>query len=300
MLIAVTLGGLVFLAFRIHKDLVFSLAWYAILSSALTPFISRTLRPRDIFFYFIIIAALFASWMMVNNSVFALLEELINTNPYGDYVLANIDFRLSLSIFIMKFIITAWPTDVRILIVFVLLIANLLTFPRLKRYILSQIKQPYFEFVVYSHSVIKGHLRILFSKSASTAVLHGVLWGLAALLLKFDNYVLMMFVMMLCAFIPHYGLFVGGVLSLFFVESGLFLLQIGGLCIALASIWFVDHTIYKNKRPLTYRVPLWLNVGIIVLGYALFSFYGLFFSTILIYAGYIISDTISTNLALWH
>ena len=148
------------------------------------------------------------------------------------------------------------------------------------------------------HSVT--HQTALFSKAASSAVLYALLWGLAAFLLKFDNFMLMMFIMLLCAFIPHYGLFVGGILSLFYVESGLFLLQIGGICIAIASIWFVDHTLYKNQRPLTYRLPIFINLLILIAGYILFSFYGLFFGTILVYVGYIMADKISENLTLRH
>jgi predicted PurR-regulated permease PerM len=155
-------------------------------------------------------------------------------------------------------------------------LANVLIFPGFFKLCAKAIPTRYFEFVVAALSRLKRALQQYFVASFSFALLNSALWCLAAYLLQFDNFILMTFIMFLCAFVPRIGLFVAAVLSLLFVESGLFLIQLGGMLIALASIWFIDHTALRSHILVQTRLPVSLFIVLPILGYIAFSFSGFF------------------------
>jgi len=119
----------------------------------------------------------------------------------------------------------------------------------------------------------------------------------------------MTFLMIICTFFPRIGLFVAVLLSLLFVESGLFLIQLGGLFIAAASVWFVDHTIFRDQKQITTYIPILVLASLPLICYVFFwilalpyeyFFLGSFMSAPLVHVSALISSTIYKFSSLIH
>jgi len=258
----------------LSKDLFVSVIWYGLIASVLfsrTPFYRMQkllLLPGVI--------VLFAIWGLTNTALLRLLEKTIVTNPYGDYIFNQFNFRLTFSIFILKFISLFWMTHLRLLLTALMLAAHVLTSSALKNYFFNRLPHRCFEFSAFFLQKAWSNTGNYAAIAIRSALLNAPLWGIAAILLRFDNAVVLVFIMAVSSFIPRLGLFVGALLSLFFVESGLFLLQLGGLLIAVASIWFLDHSLFQNSpQPqaglFTVALP-----AVVIIAYFFASFYGFF------------------------
>ena len=275
---AILLISAAFGLYALNEDVFFGLIWFFILASLAATLSERIARPTQQLLLYLGMLFLAAVWYIYNDALFFLVSTSVNSNPYGEYLIDQFGFRLTLSIFVLKAILKIWLTDERLIIAILLLLANILIFPGIFRACAMAIPARFFEFVVSVSSHLKRSLHQYFAASFSFALLNSALWCLAAYLLQFDNFILMTFIMFLCAFIPRIGLFVAAVLSLLFVESGLFLIQLGGMLIALASIWFVDHTALRSHILVQTQLPVSLFIVLPVLGYAIFAFPGFFLS----------------------
>lgn len=286
--------------YSVNADFFFGLGWFFLLSSTVSIFTDRLsgIKSRWLVYLFIVIVA--AVWFVFNDVLFYLLSTRVQSNPYGEYFIDQFEFRLTLSIFAIKTILNLWLTDTRLLFAGALWMINMTVFPRLLKYIFSILPIRTFEFVVLTTSQIITELKRYAVTSVGRAVISGALWCLATFLLQFDNFIIMTLIMLLCAFIPYAGLFVAALLSLLFVESGLFLIQLGGMLIALASIWFVDHTLIREQKSTQNLLLVILMTILPILGYVIFVFPGFFFSAPFAYIAGLISFNIAKNWALIH
>lgn len=281
----------------LSADFFFGFAWFFLIIAIFSKRLS--LRPKSYPLYFSLL--LFAvAWIIYNDALFYLISTQVNSNPYGEYFIDQFGRRLSLSIFVLKIVLKMWLTDTRLLIAGGLWLGHLCIFPRLLKSLFSALPTRYFELVVLTTSRAFAEVQHYAVRSFVRALISGALWCVAAFLLQFDNFILMTFIMLLCAFIPFIGLYVAALLSLLFVESGLFLIQLGGMLIALASIWFVDHTLFKNSAHITTRFPIVLLIVLLVLGYKIFAFTGFFLAGPLAYLSLLFSHNLSKNWTLIH
>ncbi|MBN1464968.1 hypothetical protein JXA02_04355 [candidate division KSB1 bacterium] len=251
---------------QVQADLFFAALWFLIYASLIRPVTNRMPARR-----FLICAAIIlcgALWYVLNDALLRLVSANINSNPYGDYILAQLEFRLSLSIFILKIIKNSWLTDSRLFICIGLLLVHVSIGPQLTRWLFSRLPARLFEFIVTVFSHINIEASRYLATSLILACVNGALWCLACFLLQFDNFMLMTFLMFICAFLPHIGLIIAALLSLVFVETGLFLIQIGGLLITVALIWFIDHTLFQNQEQIGRYMPVTLLFFLPPLSYA--------------------------------
>jgi len=298
--VLVVIAGAAVGVYLLDQDIFFGIFWFLILNSTLSHVQYRfpTSSQRLMLYCVFIISA--SIWVLTNQSIIRLAANHLNSNPYGDYMISDFTARVSLSVFVLKMLLKCWLNDVRLVIVALLVLANVLTFPRLKKWLISQLSHRWFEFVFAGVHRIKLKLYTYLGHSFALAVLSALMWGLAALLLKFDNVLVMTIVMALSAFIPHIGLFVGAGLSLLFVESGLYLLQFGGLLIAFASIWFVVQTLFVSSLPESNLLQYIMMMSLLVLGYIGASFTGLFSLPPLIYIYSVFYTSFRQNFKLVH
>lgn len=283
--------------FWIDKDLSVSVIWYGLIASVLL-IDRRPIRRIPKLLLILSVAVLFTLWGLANTAVLRLLEKTIVTNPYGDYLLNRFDFRLALSIFILKLVDFFWMTDLRLLLTALMLAAHVLTFSAFKNHFFNRLPHRRFEFSVFFFQKARLNTENYTGTAISSALLNAPLWGIAAVLLRFDNAVVLIFIMAIASFIPRLGLFVGALLSLFFVESGLFLLQLGGLLIATASIWFLDHSLFQNKPHTHTGLSTVALLAVLVTAYYPASFYGLFLAAPFACISYGIADALSSSLPL--
>ncbi len=244
-------------------------------------------------------ALLGVAWMLVNDAVYQLVALNINSNPYGEYFVSRFEFRLRLSLFILKLISRVWLTDSRMVIVYILFIANAMTFPTVLKSLSLRLPHKWFEFFVHTTGEIISVVRSYLAASFAHFIVNTFLWCLAAFLLRFDNFVILTAIMALCSFTPYFGLFFGAAMAVVYVESGLFMLQLGGIFIAAASIWFVDHTLFSTGDP-PGRWRLIVLLASLPVGYALFSFPGLFAAAPFTHLALLLSDKIYTGTSLIH
>ncbi len=291
------ISGFVFYHFNV--DLFFAVLWFLALSAVLSTLTTRLITNIVRLLIWFVTFVLLAVWFVFNDRLFLLVSESVNSNPYGEYILGQFEFRLLLSIFVLKAILKIWLTDARLMIAAILLIVQFAISPSI-RFLLMALPARLFEFVVHSTSLLKIKFRRYITVSISQALLNSVLWCLAAFLLQFDNFILMTFIMLLFSFIPRIGIFIGAALSLLFVESGLFLIQLGGMLIALASMWFVAHTFIRDQVLLDRTIPLYALALLPVAGYFVFSFWGLFLAAPVVYLAVSLTRVLSENTRLIH
>ncbi len=292
--------GAGFLIYILNADVFFALGWFVLLFAILSHATAGRARWQSKLIIWIGAVILAGIWVIFNEKLFLLISTSVNSNPYGEYFLGQFEFRLLLSIFVLKAILKMWLTDARLLIAAILLVLHVAVVAPSVRVLLRAMPGRIFEFVVYTGSLMSVELRRYLSVSFSMAIINSLLWCLAAFLLQFDNFILMTFIMLLFSFIPRLGLFVGAALSLLFVESGLFLIQLGGMLIALASIWFVDHTFVKDQDLLDKTIPLPVVAVLPAAGFVGFSFWGLFLAAPVFYAVIIVARNIAENSPLIH
>ncbi|MBN1561819.1 hypothetical protein JW998_16330 [candidate division KSB1 bacterium] len=273
-LTAMMLAGSALALFYLQTNLFFALLWMLIFAAVLTA-VSHRLPSSS---RMIVCAAILLGgvWYLYNDTLLQLISAHINSNPYGDYILSQFEFRLSLSIFILKIIKNSWLTDSRLLICGILMLIHLFICRRLIRLLYDRLPGRLFEFCVTALAHMKIDIGHYLASSVALALLNSALWCLAGFLLQFDNFILMMFIMFICAFIPRIGLFIAALLSLLFVESGLFLIQIGGLLIAVALIWFVDHILLQDQQQNRTHLPATLLLLLLPASYAAAMFLDLF------------------------
>jgi hypothetical protein len=281
----------------LNKDVFVSVLWYGLIASVL--FSDRILlytTPKLLRFMGVIV--LFLIWSLTNTTLLRLLEKAIVTNPYGDYIFNQFNFRLGLSIFILKFVSFFWMTNIRLLLTALMLAGHALMFSALIKYFFRRLPHRCFEFGVFFFKKARFNTENYTGIAIRSALLNAPLWGIAAVLLRFDNSIVLIFIMATSSFIPRLGLFVGALLSLFFVESGLFLLQLGGLLIAAASIWFLDHSLFQNSpQPQTGLFTVVL-LAVVIIAYFFASFSGLFLTAPLACISYGIADALHKSLPL--
>lgn len=283
-----------------NADLFFAFAWFFVFVSTISHLTSRLTSTRAkilILMVFVIIAGL---WFVFNDALFLLISTSVNSNPYGEYFLGQFEFRLLLSIFVLKAILKMWLTDVRLIIAGIFVLFHFGLLQPLFRLVLMSVSSRFFEFFVFAGARLEAELERYITVSLGMALVNSLLWCLAAFLLQFDNFILMTFIMLLFSFIPRIGLFVGAALSLLFVESGLFLIQLGGMLIALASIWFIDHILFKEQDLLDKSIPIFVLPLLPIAGYFLFSFWGLFLAAPLVYMSVLLAVNLSENMPLIH
>jgi hypothetical protein len=286
--------------FQLNVDLFFGLLWFFALAAVLSSLTTTLVKKSAKLMVWLCAFVLLGLWFVFNDTLFLLVSESVNSNPYGEYFLGQFEFRIMLSIFVLKAILKIWLTDTRLVFATLLLLIQVAIVAPFMRYFLMTIPTRLFEFVVHAASHLKIEARRYITISLGEALLNSLLWCLAAYLLQFDNFILMTFIMLLFSFIPRIGLFVGAVLSLLFVESGLFLIQLGGMLIALASMWFVDHTFLKDQELLDSTIPLVLLAALPVAGYFVFSFWGLFLTAPVVYLAVLMTRIFSQSAPLLH
>ena len=269
LLFAAILSALCRGVYRLNADLLIAFLWYAVLSAVLFGGKRLSAKPTGL----AAVTVLFALWAWLNQDALRLLETAVRTNPYGDYFFNHFRLRLKLSIFILKLIAAIWPSDVRLVLTALMLSAHALTFPTLRDRLFRRLRQQEFEFTVFFLGTALRRSGDYLRAWTTAALFYAPLWGAAAYLLQFDNAVLLLFIMAAAAAIPGLGFFIGIALSLFFVESGLFLFQLGGMSIAAASIWFIRHSLLPGKA--SSETP-WLYLAVLPAVFYLFSFAGLF------------------------
>ena len=262
--------------FKLHPDIFFAAIWFLIFISIVTPITSRISSIFSQLSIYIAILVLGFLWYIFNDILLHLISENINSNPYGEYVLSQFEFRLSLSIFVLKIIKNSWLTDTRLFICTGLLTLQIFIYQRLRKFVCNRLPTRLFEFIITVFSHVSTDISRYLASSLVLALVDGAMWCLAGFLLQFDNFILMTFIMVICAFIPHIGLLIAGCLSLTFIESGLFLIQLGGLLIAMASIWFINHTIFRDRQQLAKPVSIFILMLVPPAGYALFRLLSVF------------------------
>lgn len=288
-----------FIVFQFNVDLFFAVLWFFALSAVLSTLTTRLVSSSARLLIGFVAFGLLGVWFVFNDTLFLLVSENVNSNPYGEYMLGQFEFRLLLSIFVLKAILKIWLTDTRLMIAAILLLIQIAMSPFM-RHLLMSLPARWFEFIVHSASLLKIEFRRYITVSIGEALLNSLLWCLAAFLLQFDNFILMTFIMLLFSFIPRIGLFIGAALSLLFVETGLFLIQLGGMLIALASMWFVAHTFIREQELLDRAIPLYALALLPVAGYFVFSFWGLFLTAPVVYLALSLSRILSENTELIH
>jgi len=292
--------GVSVLFYLADQDIFWGLLWFIFTASFLNEQARRLGEKRRKTALYSAAVALGIGWMLINGPLLHLLVAHLNANPYGEYFIAQFRFRLLLSVFILDVISRAWLTDARVLIVFLLFAANAVTFPAAFKYASHKMPQSWFEFILHTSKEIIAELRSFLGKSFVLFVVNTSLWFLAAFFLRFDNFIILTAIMALCTLTPSLGLFIGAAISIVFVESGLFMLQIGGIFIATASIWFVDFTIFKERDTVISSLQIAAMVIALPLGYVLFSFAGLFAAAPLTFVFSIIASRIFKNFSLIH
>jgi len=283
--------GAATLIFALNGDLFWGGAWFLLIASLLTLISRRLHHTKSRVLWYLAAAALGLLWLLVNSTALRLIVENINTNPYGEYVIAQMKVRLELSVFMLKLISQAWLTDLRLFIVFLLFLFNRLIFPTLYKIVASRLPHSLFEFCLHTGKTVKADLIDYFSHSLALILINSLLWFLATFLLRFDNFIILTLIMVASMLTPRLGLFLTAALSVIYVESGLFMLQLGGIFIAAASVWFIDHTLFSKQAPDLAMRQIALLAAAMACGYFLFSFPGLFAAGPLL----IISTTIGTH-----
>ncbi|RPI02767.1 MAG: hypothetical protein EHM72_03370 [Calditrichaeota bacterium] len=253
-------------------DLLVGVIWYLVIIAL---YLNLSRRRIGGWVLILLLPALIG-WVLVNQAAFQWLEGQIKSNPYGSYFLNHLQIRLTLSIALLKLITTFWLTDQRALFSILFCVMHIFIAAPVKRGFFNLFGHRYFEFIVtFVERSISSVYRYL-AAGIVTALISGTLWGAAAALLRFDNFIIMTFIMAFASFFPRLGLFIGALFSLFYVESGLFLLQLGGMLIAAASIWFLNHALEFDQSG--ENLTSFLPEGLVIFApaYVFLSFYSLF------------------------
>lgn len=293
-----SLAGVSILVYLADQDIFWGLLWFLFIASFLNEQARRLAERRRKMALYLAAAALGIGWMLINGPLLHTLVAHLKPNPYGEYFVTQFRFRLGLSVFILDLISKAWLTDVRTLILFLLFAVNAFTLPTAVKFIMQRMPRAWFEFILHTGKEIKTAIRSFLGKSFVLFVVNGSLWFLAAFFLRFDNFIILTAIMAVCALTPSLGLFLGAAISVVFVESGLFMLQLGGIFIATASIWFVDYTIFKEREKGVSSLQVAAMAAALPLGYLLFSFAGLFAAAPLTFVAAIIGEKIFKNFPL--
>jgi hypothetical protein len=286
--------------YLLDQDIFWGVLWYIFIASFLKVASREINSKRSRIVLYLTAILLGFIWIIANSSAYHLLAQNINTNPYGEYFISQFEFRLQLSLFMLKFVSKAWLTDVRLLVVILLFVSSPFTFPAIFKKLSSLVPLRYFEFFVHSCTKIKDEVISYCAPRLTLFMVNTLLWCLAAFLLRFDNFVILTAIMAICTLTPTFGLFLAAALSVLYVESGLFMLQLGGIFIGTASVWFIDYTIFKD-RPL--KLSNGLSIALILLlplGYVIFSFPGLFAAAPITFLSVTIGSIVAKNTRLIH
>jgi len=300
-LLCIVMGGMAGVSVLLYfadQDIFWGLLWFIFIVSFLNEQARRLFDKRRKIALYSAAVALGIGWMLINGPLLRLIGAHLNSNPYGEYFITQFRFRLLLSMFILDLISRAWLTDVRAVIVFLLFAANAVTFPAAFKFASLKMPHTWFEFVLHTWKEIKTEIRSFLGMSFVLFAVNTSLWFLAAFFLRFDNFIILTAIMALCTLTPSLGLFLGAAISVVFVESGLFMLQLGGIFIATASIWFIDYTIFKDRERGVSSLQVAAMAAALPLGYLLFSFAGLFAAPPLTFVAVVIGEKIFKNFPL--
>ena len=292
--------GVGFLLYVADQDFFWGFFWFLIIASFLKIASQKMSAQKSKTALHITAAAIGLLWLAANSAAFELVAKNINTNPYGEYFVSQFQFRLALSVFILKIISKAWITDGRLVIISLLFLANYFTFPAIFKFLSSRLSPRSFEFFVHTCKNIQTDLVSYLASRFALFVLNSFLWCLAAFFLRFDNFVILTVIMAICAFTPRLGLFLAAALSIVYVESGLFMLQLGGIFIATASVWFVGYTLFRDWTHPCPKLYVVLLLLLLPIGYVLLSFPGLFVVAPAIIFSFAVGARMTENLPLIH
>ena len=234
--------------------------------------------------WFILLGIAFAAllWLYINNILFPRFP-FLESRSAQVYVFPLESMRTILVgqfnelFFLFKF------RDSLTALVTILLLLALSTWFFIKRFLINTAANTAFEFRAMVLGCIQEETSAYLRRFLLRMLIITPLWGTAMWLLSFPYPIQLALFAGFMAAIPVWGLFIGALTTILFIQADLFLFQLGGILILISVLWFILF-ILNLQPPLPSRHILTAGITM-ALSFFMFRFSGLILATPMLIVG---------------
>ncbi len=247
--------------------------------------------------WFILLGIAFAAllWLYINNTLFP--RSFFLKDPVASFYVFPLDSARNTLIrqFNELFVLFKFRDSLTALVTILLLLV-LSTWFFIKRFLINTATNGAFEFRAMLLGGIQEDASAYLRRCLLRMFIIIPLWGAAMWLLSFPHPSQLTLFAGFMAALPVWGLFIGALVTILFIQAELFLFQLGGVLILVSVLWFILY-ILNLQPPLPPR-HIFAAILTMALAFFMFRFNGLILATPMLIISALFMDCIKKYAAL--